>query len=141
MYSASCSPLAICLATYCIMVSYGRMGYAVMTSTSANLLATATASLPLIRASCSEAATLTAVVVSASTSLHPPLRRPPRPRRAPPAPRTVPCTGTRGTARAGRRSSGPPTSGTRPCLSSTSPLALVVGEGHLVDHGDAPVDG
>src|SRR5438309_3001796 len=66
MYSASCSPLAICFATYCIKVSYGRIGYAVRTSTSASFVATATASLPLISASCSAAATRTAVAESGS---------------------------------------------------------------------------
>src|SRR6266851_4737690 len=50
MYSQSISPLDTSLATYCITVSYGRIGYAVITSTSASLQATAMASLPVIRA-------------------------------------------------------------------------------------------
>src|SRR5215467_13398002 len=50
MYSQSSSPFATSLQTYCITVSYGRMGYAVTTSTSASLQATAMASLPVINA-------------------------------------------------------------------------------------------
>src|SRR6266852_3205298 len=50
MYSQSISPLATSLQMYCMTVSYGRMGYAVITSTSASLHATAIASLPVIRA-------------------------------------------------------------------------------------------
>src|SRR5207253_6346067 len=48
MYSQSISPFATSLATYCITVSYGRMGYAVMTSTSASWQAMAMASLPVM---------------------------------------------------------------------------------------------
>src|SRR5436305_6617360 len=48
MYSQSISPLETSLAMYCMTVSYGRMGYPVITSTSASLQATAMASLPVI---------------------------------------------------------------------------------------------
>src|SRR5438132_750514 len=48
MYSQSISPFATSLATYCITVSYGRIGYAVITSTSANWQAMAIASLPVM---------------------------------------------------------------------------------------------
>src|SRR4029077_10811138 len=50
MYSQSNSPLATSLATYCITVSYGLIAYAVTTSTSASLHATAIASLPVMSA-------------------------------------------------------------------------------------------
>src|SRR5690348_4300719 len=50
MYSQSSSPLAMSWAMYWITVSYGRIGYPVITSTSASLQATAIASLPVIRA-------------------------------------------------------------------------------------------
>ena len=66
MYSQSNSPLATSLATYCITVSYGRIGYAVITSTSASLQATAIASLPVISAvfSVSSARCATACAIS-----------------------------------------------------------------------------
>src|SRR5882724_11324698 len=48
MYSQSSSPFDTSLAMYCITVSYGRIGYPVMTSTSASLQATAMASLPVM---------------------------------------------------------------------------------------------
>src|SRR5206468_3907956 len=53
MYSATSWPLAIFLAIACITVSYGRIGYAVTTSRSARVSASATASLPEIRSSLS----------------------------------------------------------------------------------------
>src|SRR5207245_827464 len=55
MYSQSSSPFDTSLATYCMTVSYGRIGYAVMTSTSASLQATAMASLPVMRETLSAA--------------------------------------------------------------------------------------
>src|SRR6266478_5694070 len=48
MYSQSISPLETSLAMYCMTVSYGRIGYPVITSTSASLQATAMASLPVM---------------------------------------------------------------------------------------------
>src|SRR5215470_14974980 len=50
MYSQSNWPSATSFAMYCITVSYGRIGYPVITSTSASWHATAMASLPVISA-------------------------------------------------------------------------------------------
>src|SRR5262245_34069935 len=49
MYSASSSPLATICASAIIVAVYGRMGYAVITSTSAYFAACADATKPLIR--------------------------------------------------------------------------------------------
>src|SRR5213083_539060 len=56
MYSATSWPPEIFLAIACMTVSYGRIGYAVTTSRSASVSASATASLPEIRSSLSSAA-------------------------------------------------------------------------------------
>src|SRR6058998_3699134 len=53
MYSATSWPPEIFLAIACMTVSYGRIGYAVTTSRSASVSASATASLPEIRSSLS----------------------------------------------------------------------------------------
>src|SRR5262247_3288605 len=53
MYSATSWPPEIFLAIACMTVSYGRIGYAVTTSRSASVRASATASLPEIRSSLS----------------------------------------------------------------------------------------
>src|SRR5262245_48854266 len=53
MYSATSWPPEIFLAIACMTVSYGRIGYAVTTSRSARVSASATASLPEIRSSLS----------------------------------------------------------------------------------------
>ena len=49
MYSASSSPLATICASAIMVAVYGRIGYAVITSTSAYLAACAAATQPLIR--------------------------------------------------------------------------------------------
>ena len=61
---------------YCITVSYGRMGYPVITSTSASLQATAMASLPVISESLSTAGFFTGdcAIASAMSALSQPCR-------------------------------------------------------------------
>ena len=76
MYSQSISPLETSLAMYCMTVSYGRMGYPVITSTSASLQATAMASLPVISESWSTAGFFTGdcAIASAMSALSQPCR-------------------------------------------------------------------
>src|SRR5678815_1693741 len=66
MYSATRWPLAIFLAMACITVSYGRIGYAVTTSMSASVKASAQASLPEMSISLSSLATCAAFVSTAA---------------------------------------------------------------------------
>src|SRR5713101_280793 len=70
MYSATSWPPEIFLAMACMTVSYGRIGYAVTTSMSASVRASATASLPEIRSSfSSDAAGAACVVATAMCAL------------------------------------------------------------------------
>src|ERR1051326_2407796 len=74
MYSACSWPPEIFLAIACMTVSYGRIGYAVTTSRSARVRASATASLPEMRSSLSSLAAGAALVATAMT-VDPPLTR------------------------------------------------------------------
>src|SRR4029453_5361950 len=69
MYSASSWPPEIFLAIACMTVSYGRIGYAVTTSRSARVSASATASLPEIRSSLSSSVAAGAAGVTTAIAL------------------------------------------------------------------------
>src|SRR5882724_11508288 len=73
MYSATSWPPEIFLAIACMTVSYGRIGYAVTTSRSASVSASATASLPEIRSSLSASCAAGAAWVTTAIALVLPL--------------------------------------------------------------------
>src|SRR5215831_8464390 len=69
MYSATSWPPEIFLAIACMTVSYGRIGYAVTTSRSARVSASATASLPEIKSSLSSSLAARAAGVTTAMAL------------------------------------------------------------------------
>src|SRR5262245_34148450 len=93
MYSAVSWPPEIFLAMACMTVSYGRMGYAVTTSRSARVRASATASLPEMRSSLSSGTAGAVVVATAIVVLLVSWARAPglRLARAPPEPPAAIC--------------------------------------------------
>src|ERR1039458_914655 len=131
MKSQSKSPSAIIFDTYCMTVSYGRIGYAVITSTSASRTAWAIASLPLISSSVSVRGAITKSAndcfgATVSTALIGDLLGV--------LAHVVEPVAADGLPRNPFR---PPSGVGLLVLGPHPPLALVVREGLLVDHGDA----